>query len=177
MNNLIASLAKRLPPTNSLFWNQHHKFIAPYALRDCLRLLQNPVADSSLNHFKYQWNENSDAPRSKHLDFSFENHHWRVSVGLIGSIESQSEQGCLVEVDIGMYYSNMYFFLAFILIVPIFMSSGTQPNLLGSYLVSLLGHYVVILVVAFVFGQIAAINFSSASHRMINDLKAALKSL
>jgi hypothetical protein len=175
MNNVFASFVKQLPPTNGLFWKQHHEFITPYALQDCLRLLQYPVAGGSLNDFKYQWRENSGSLQSKYLDFSFDNHHWRVSVGLVGSIESQSEQSSLVKVDIGLYYSNLYFFLAFVIIVPIFMSSGTHPNLLGSYFVSLLGHCVVILVIAFVIGQIAVINFGSASNQMIKDLKIVLK--
>lgn len=175
MNNLITSVFKRLPSTNSLFWKQHHEFMTPYPVQDCLRLLQNPVVDSSLNHFQYQWDKNSSEAQSKHLDFSFENHHWRVAVGLVGSIQSQNEQSTTIQVDIGMHYSNLYFFLAFVIIVPLFMSSGTQPNLLSSYFVSLLGHYLVTLVIAFVLVQIAAINFGSASQQMIKDLKTVLK--
>ena len=169
------SLFNRLPSTSALFWEQNQTFVTPYTLQECLTQLQSLGRDSSLSNMKLEWIENDPSQTGNALRFTCDNRRSRITVGLVGRIEAQNAASYLVRAKVGIYYSNVYFFLAIVLIAPIFMSSGTQPNLLGSYFVSLLGHYAVMLVVAFVFVQVLGLAFESAQHQMMNDLKVVLK--
>lgn len=173
MHNKIQSLLQKLPATDALLWEDKQKFETPYTLDECLYQLENAYFDIR-NSLKWNWIEDAQGVRTE-LSFTCRATRSRVSLGLVGQVTVQPNASNQVQAKVGMLYSNIYFFLLVILIAPIFLASGTQPNLLGSYLLSLAGTYVIMLIVGFILALVFIAVSDIASQQLFDDLKLLLK--
>ncbi len=173
MRNKIQALLQKLPATDALLWEDTEKFATPYTLDECIYHLENADLDIR-NSLKWEWLEDENSKRTG-LSFTCKMSRSRISLGLVGRVTLQPHASNQVQVQVGMLYSNVYFFLLIILVAPIFLASGTQPNLLESYLLSLAGTYVIMLILGFILALVLLSVNAIASQDLSNDLKSMLK--